>query len=139
MSDNITPFDRYARTAAMADAQEERPEYKAFSVDKSKSMQAALRILYHDALLDKDAMEEAMPYPLARVIATSHQYVMLYCTDGIVITLEGRNLKSLMEPLQDGQVRCVQRFHEGKFQAPDADAPLITQIVRQTLSDVMGG
>ena len=145
MSDNITPFERYSRgSAAAVEAettypQDNRPEYKAFSVDKTKGMQAALRILYHDANLDKDSTEEAMPYPLVRVVATSHQYIAIYCSDGIVITLEGRNLKSIMEPLQDGHVRFIQRFHAAKFREPEDDAALITSINRQTMRDLMGG
>lgn len=140
MSDNVAPFERYSRSATVVEAypQDNRPEYRAFVVDRTKGMQSAILIRYHDANLDKDSTEEAMPYPLTRVVASSHQHVTLYCNDGIVITLTGRNLKEMMEPLQDGQVRLIQRFHAAKFREPDENAPVIESINRQTLRDMLG-
>jgi|GEM_PF-2134623 len=141
MSDNITPFDRFSRSSAVVEAfpEDNRPEYKAFSIDKSKGVQSGLRILYHDANLDRDSTEETMPYPLARVIATSHQHITIYCSDGVVFVLQGRNLKSMMEPLQDGYVRFIQRYHAAKFRDPEDDQAVITEINRLTARELPNG
>ncbi|MEM7125664.1 MAG: hypothetical protein AAF702_05020 [Chloroflexota bacterium] len=139
MSDNVTPFDRFTRASTVVEAypQDNRPEYKAFTIDKSKGVQSGLRILYHDANLDRDSSEETMPYPFARVLATSHHTVTLICNDGVAFILAGQNLKSIMEPLQDGYVRQIQRFHAAKFRDPEPDQPVINEIHRMTTRELL--
>lgn len=132
MSESI--FQQYARHVLSPeetfapDIEEEKPDYKAFAEDATKEKQGRLRIHY----LDGTITTMAYAY-LVETLCTSHQHLSLIYTN-VVITLTGRNLIKLVEPLQDERIRSVQCFHAEHYEPPtEGEEPVITQIERQTL------
>jgi hypothetical protein len=143
MSDNKTSiFDQYTASKAMTAADvaaeesagesgaDDRATYHAFGVSKIHERQTRLRIHYQDGTV------AVMSYAyLMEVLCTSQQYLSLIYTSTI-LTLEGRHLEALIEPLQDEKIRSLHCFHAKYFADPAEDAPVITRIERQGAQDL---
>jgi len=147
MSDNVTSIlNRYApkeqpatqpeKNAQAAPAPtppKELQDYQACQEDKSRNHQTRLKLYYVDGtvgLLSYSYLIEAT--------STSHQYLSLLFTN-VIITLEGRNLTGLIDLLQDERIRWLRCFHPTRHKEPEADAPIITGMVREMLHEVLGG
>lgn len=91
---------------------------------------ARLRLTYGDGTI------ALMSYAyLVEVLCTSHQALSLIYTN-VAITLEGRNLTQLIEPLQEEKLRALTCFNARRHNEPAADKPVITTITRQSLQDL---
>jgi len=124
MSDNVTHiFNRYT-------PQGERTAYKACGLDRSRDRQTRLCIHYQDGTIGVMAYAH-----LLEISCTSHQYLALFYSN-VILTMEGRNLIALIEPLQDEKIRSLHCFHVKYFIEPAEDEPIITRILRQGLHEV---
>lgn len=107
-------------------------DYEAAVNDPTnRRMPARLRLTYGDGTI------ALMSYAyLVEVLCTSHQALSLIYTN-VAITLEGRNLTQLIEPLQEEKLRALTCFNARRHDEPPADKPVITAITRQRLQDVL--
>ena len=138
MSDNITsllekyaakPLHRQPETDAQEPLQDE-VIYQACGLDKTGDRQTGIRI--HDS----NGTIELISYAyVMRVICTSHQFLSLICTDGIV-TFEGRNLTALIELIQDGKIRSLHCFHPKQYPEPASGQPVILRIERSSRQEI---
>lgn len=139
MSDSVTAlFEKYAQKTwaepAPADRQEplqqEESHYQAYGLDKAGDRQTGIRI--HDS----NGTIELISYAyVMRVLCTSHQFLSLICTDG-VITFEGRYLTALVELIQDGKIRSLHCFHPRQYSEPEKGQPVILRIERSSRQEI---
>lgn len=137
MSDEGNIFDLYAdKTGQKSKPQEDRRDYKAFGLDKSRDRQTRLMVHY------KNGVIEVITYShLTNVLCTSSQYISLICSN-CVLTLEGRNLLApvveginVMELLQDEKIRYIRCFNGAELPEPPDNEPVINNIQRLSLAE----
>lgn len=103
--------------------------YKAAFLYKARS-RPRLRLHYADGLKMK-----VLSYAhLIEVVATSHQWLTLVFSSTIV-TLKGRNLHTLVEPLQDERVRALVCYRPGMHPAPASNEPCILEIQERSIHE----
>jgi hypothetical protein len=114
------------------DASEAPPSYQAYTVEVRRGV-SRLRIHYQDGSIG------VLPYAyLVEVMYSSHQYLSLIFTR-CVLTLEGRHLDRLIEPLQEERIRALRCFHAKEHELPGDGEPVIHHITRQHPSEILGG
>jgi len=137
MSDEGNIFDFYAgKTGQERKPQDDRQDYKAFGLDKSRDRQTRLMVHY------KSGMLEVISYShLTNALCTSSQYISLIFSN-CVLTLEGKNLlapvvegSNVMELLQDEKIRYIRCFNGAVFPEPLDNEPVINDIQRLSLAE----
>lgn len=109
---------------------QDESHYLAYGLDKAGDRQTGIRI--HDS---NGAIELIHYAFVMRVICTSHQFLSLICTDGVV-TFEGRNLTALVELIQDGKIRSLHCFHPKQSPEPTNGQPVILRIERASRQEI---
>ena len=118
-----------------APPQEGKPEYSAFGLQKPeqgkrKAGGGRFRI-HHAKNKDGDRPVDILSFSyLVRVRATNDRLISLIFTHAI-ITLEGRNLGALLEPLEDETIEWLQCFDVEKFSPPAAGDLVINRITEE--------
>lgn len=107
-----------------------KARYQAVHVDKSR-VQSRLRLDYGDG---RTVRILSYAY-LIEVMSSSHQRLSLVFSNDIV-TLKGRHLEALLDPLQDERVRSITRFHPGRYARPEAGEPVIEEIVQDNIGEL---
>jgi hypothetical protein len=124
-------FQQYTNPETPVEDSEEQPSYRAFM--EARRHVPRLRIHYRDGSIG------LLPYAyLVEVLCTSHQQLSLIFTH-CVITLEGRHLNQLIDPLQDERIRALHCFNAKEHKLPGEDSPVIKHIARQHPSEVLEG
>lgn len=131
MSDLLSRFStRVPPTSAEASsADDDARAYQALKPEpQNRRTPARLRIVYGDGVVS------LMSYTfLSEVLCTSPQFVSLIYSH-CVITLEGRNLTSLVDYLQEDKARTITCFNARRHDEPEPDAAVITRIARQAIA-----
>jgi hypothetical protein len=105
--------------------------YKAAFIFKSKNRQR-LRVHYANGLRVK-----VLSYAyLIEVLSTSHQWLTLVFSS-TVITLKGRHLDQLVEPIQTERVLALVCFRPGIHPEPGKYEPCILEIEEQSLNQLV--
>lgn len=105
--------------------------YKAAFILKSKNRQR-LRLHYANGLRVK-----VLSYAyLIEVVSTSHQWLTLVFSS-TVITLKGRHLDRLIEPIQGERVLALVCFRPGIHPEPGKGEPCILEIEERSLNQLV--
>ena len=114
-------FERYSTNRSTED--EDPRHYKAFGTYQASSH----RELYID-VRDKNGDGYLVSYSyITRIKYTAGRLVSIVGTD-FGITLEGRELNKLIEPLHDERIRYVQEFNDSRFNVPEDGDVVIEKI-----------
>lgn len=99
-----------------------KENYKAFGGDKSKERQNSLEIR------EKNGNGYLIPYGQITLIKyTSNQFISLFCAS-YICNIEGRNLGTLIQLLQDSRVRYIQEFNRNRFIEAGNEEAVVTKI-----------
>lgn len=139
--DDVEDADERQDTAKLPDldvySQEDEDEvvqggmYKAAFIFKSKNRQR-LRLHYANGMRVK-----VLSYAyLIEVVCTSHQWLSLVFSS-TVITLKGRHLDQLIEPIQGERVLALVCFRPGIHPEPAKHEPCILEIEEHSLNELV--
>ena len=103
--------------------EEEDPRhYKAYDDHYSSN-----REMYID-VRDKNGDGQLISYSyITRIKYTSDRLISIIGTD-FGVTLEGRNLKKLIQPLHGERIRYIQEFNSSRFDTPEDGEAVIKKI-----------
>ena len=128
-------LERYSRDMIPDDEEPTSARhYRAFATETSGRRAARLRVVYPDGKIS------ILSYSyLQEILCTNHQNLSLIFTSS-VITLEGRNLWSLLDVLQADKVRVIHCYNPARFpDQPGTGEPVVFSIKRQSLRDFTAG
>lgn len=103
----------------------DKPPYQA--ADVTSKISNRLKIVH------RDGSALYLPYQhIQRHIITAQQDMLTLICSGIVITLEGQNLESLADQIQEEKVRAITCFNPAIHSPAPANATCITGITEQS-------
>lgn len=110
-------------------------DYRAYGIDKPGNRTARIRVECHDA--DRVVLSLAKSY-LVEVQYSEGCFIALIFTTCAVM-LEGRNLDTLMEHLDDDQLKSIHAFNSTLHDRPPEGEAIITRIRRISLQEFATG
>lgn len=121
----VRPADVEEATPPAPQQPHGKPVYQAVLLEQTnRRSPARLKVVYGNGFVS------LLSYAfLTEVLCTSPQFLSLIYSHGVV-TLEGRGLDALIDPLQEERIRALMCFNARHFANPEPGTTVITAIKR---------
>ena len=117
---------------------EEKPE--AQEVPHYQAADVTSKISNRMKIVRRDGSAIYLPYQhIQQHIITAQQDMLTLICSSIVITLEGQNLETLADQIQEEKVKAITCFNPARHSPAPANAPCITAITEQSPSEFAAG